>query len=188
MPLPAEIEVANVALVTALDDEYRARATYQAVIDAHGPLFPFINIVRSEERHIAALISLFHRYGLPLPPDRWSGRVTAPPTPLAACEAGVVGEVDNYRMYDTLLEQVTLPEVRTVFANLRNASAFHHLPAFQSCAGQPLTSGSIPPAVAAEPVAGGRAATPLGRSGNLLLGVALGAGLVWWLSRRRAVA
>ena len=120
------------ALTVALDDELRARATYQAVIAAHGPVAPFAAIVGAEERHIAALVPLFARYGVALPPDRWSGQVAAPATLVQACEAGAAAEVANYRMYDALLAQVAEADVRTVFTHLRNASAYHHLPAFQA--------------------------------------------------------
>ena len=38
------------ALVAALDDEYHARATYRAVINAFGDVRPFVNIVESDVR------------------------------------------------------------------------------------------------------------------------------------------
>jgi hypothetical protein len=40
----------------ALDDEYKAEATYAAVITRFGPVRPFINIVEAERRHAGALI------------------------------------------------------------------------------------------------------------------------------------
>ena len=52
-------------LCEALDDEYRARATYQKVIDTFGPVRPFVNIVEAEDRHAQALLSLFARFGVP---------------------------------------------------------------------------------------------------------------------------
>lgn len=39
------------ALRAALDDEYRAEATYAAVITAFGEVRPFINIIEAERRH-----------------------------------------------------------------------------------------------------------------------------------------
>ncbi len=45
------------ALVEALQDEYKARATYRLVISKFGEIRPFINIIESEERHIQALLS-----------------------------------------------------------------------------------------------------------------------------------
>jgi len=43
------------ALEEALDDEYRARATYDQVIRDFGPVLPFTRIREAEERHINAL-------------------------------------------------------------------------------------------------------------------------------------
>ena len=50
-------------LIAAFDDEYRARATCRAVLDAYGDVRPFVNIVESEERHIQALERLCRCYG-----------------------------------------------------------------------------------------------------------------------------
>lgn len=168
------------ALAMALDDEYRARATYGAVIAAHGPVAPFVNIVQAEQRHVDALLPLFARYGLMPPPDRWLGNVVPPATVPEACAAGVAAEIRNFRMYDALLEQIAEPDVRAVFWSLRTASAFHHLPAFARCAGQslPAVTGITLPVQA-----------DLGRPGaatgtTALLGFAVGLGVVWWLARR----
>ncbi|AGA32310.1 hypothetical protein TVNIR_0609 [Thioalkalivibrio nitratireducens DSM 14787] len=160
------------ALSFALDDEYRARASYRAVLDAFGPVTPFVEIAAAEQRHIDALLPLFPRYGVAPPADRWAGRVAAPPTLAAACAAGVAGEIGNYSLYDHLLAQVGEPDVRAVFASLRNASAYRHLPAFQRCAGR-----------AGLPVPG-PAAT--GAASALLLGLAAGFGAVWLLRRGSA--
>jgi hypothetical protein len=46
------------ALCEALDDEYKARATYRKVIEAFGPIRPFVNIVEAEDRHAKALLAL----------------------------------------------------------------------------------------------------------------------------------
>ena len=44
-------------LTEALNDEYKARATYQLVTRTFGEIRPFINIVEVENRHIQALIN-----------------------------------------------------------------------------------------------------------------------------------
>jgi len=54
------------ALKEALDDEYRAWATYDQVIADFGEVRPFINIRDAERRHIEALATLFSRYRLPV--------------------------------------------------------------------------------------------------------------------------
>lgn len=70
------------ALRDALDDEYKARATYQSVIDKFGPVRPFVNIIEAEERHASALLRLFERLALNLRttdgPDRFRRRPVSP--------------------------------------------------------------------------------------------------------------
>lgn len=119
----------------ALDDEYKARATYEAVITRFGPIRPFVNIKAAEERHAAALLVLYRRYGLQPIADRWRGRVASPATPLEACRAGLQAEIENAGLYDRLLAADVPPDVRQVFLNLRSASQERHLSAFQRCAG-----------------------------------------------------
>jgi hypothetical protein len=122
------------ALAEALDDEYKSRATYRKVIAAFGPVQPFVNIEASEGRHIAALISLYERYGLEPPADEWEGRVEAPASVTAACEAAVRDEEENAAMYNRLLAVVDKPDVRAVLLRLQSASRDRHLPAFRRCA------------------------------------------------------
>ncbi|HKJ07674.1 MAG TPA: DUF2202 domain-containing protein, partial [Gammaproteobacteria bacterium] len=59
----------------ALDDEYRAWATYDQVISDFGEVPPFSNIRGAEARHIQALCTLFARYGLAVPENTWPGKV-----------------------------------------------------------------------------------------------------------------
>lgn len=123
------------ALIEALDDEYKARATYRLILSQFGAVRPFVNIVESEERHIRALIPLFHKYGFSVPDDTWQGRVTIPASVQEACQEGVKAEIENAAMYQRLLSLTTdYPDVQTVFLNLQRASQTKHLPAFQRCA------------------------------------------------------
>lgn len=84
-------------LTEALDDEYKALAAYRKVIEKFGPIRPFVNIVEAEARHAAALLSLFERYGIPVPEDRWPERVTAPDTVEEACRSAVEAEYTIWR-------------------------------------------------------------------------------------------
>ncbi len=122
------------ALIEALEDEYKARATYRLVIRQFGPVRPFVNIIHSEERHIQALLSLFHKYQIPIPVDNWTDLVQAPASVLEACQIGVRSEIENGQMYQRLLALTQdYPDVQRVFFNLQRASQAHHLPAFQRC-------------------------------------------------------
>lgn len=124
----------RLALEEVLDDEYRARATYRAVTERYGPVRPFSAIAEAEDRHVRALLPLFHRHGFPVPEDPWADRVEAPASLRDACAAGVAAELENAAMFDRLLPVVAdHPEVAEVFERLREASAERHLPAFRRC-------------------------------------------------------
>jgi hypothetical protein len=122
------------ALNEALDDEYRAWATYDQVMADFGEVRPFSNIREAEARHIDALVGLFVRYALPIPENPWCGQVERFPDLLAACEAGVSAEIENGKMYDRLLSETREPDIQAVLRNLQEASQQRHLPAFQRCA------------------------------------------------------
>lgn len=127
-----EIEIQ--ALNEALDDEYRAWATYDQVVADFGEVPPFSNIREAEGRHIEALCALFVRYGLPVPENPWPGKVARYASLQEACEAGVDAEIDNGEMYDRLLGATERPDILTVLRNLQEASQQRHLPALQRCA------------------------------------------------------
>ncbi|ADE13993.1 conserved hypothetical protein [Nitrosococcus halophilus Nc 4] len=123
------------ALTEAMNDEYKARATYRQVMSRYGDIRPFVNIVEAEERHIQALLPLFHKYGIPVPEDDWDSKVEVPSSVLEACRKGVQAEIDNAEMYDRLLHLTQeYPDVYQVFLQLKRASQENHLPAFQRCA------------------------------------------------------
>lgn len=122
------------ALIEALHDEYKARATYRAVIDAYGDVRPFINIVEAEGRHVGALLTLFDEYSIAVPQDDWAEKVTLPSSLGAACEVAVQAEIVNAAMYERLLDGIEEPDIRNVFRNLQSASRDRHLPAFRRCA------------------------------------------------------
>lgn len=130
--LPADVAT---ALRSALDDEYKAWATYEAVMAKFGSVRPFIMISRAEEQHIASLKGLFDKYGLVIPENKWRSQVATPATLQAACEVGVAAEVANAALYrDELLPAVQdFPDIVQVFTHLMQASEEKHLPAFQRC-------------------------------------------------------
>lgn len=121
------------ALQEALDDEYRAWATYDQVIADFGAVRPFTNIRDAEARHINALLVLFERYQLPVPVNPWRGRVTRFDSLEEACAAGVADEIANAEMYDRLLAITDRPDIATVLNHLREASQQRHLLAFRRC-------------------------------------------------------
>jgi hypothetical protein len=127
------------ALNEALDDEYRAFATYDQVLADFGEGPPFSNICEAEGRHIDALCVLFTRYGLPVPENPWPGKVERYASLQEACEAGVAAEIANGEIYERLLRATDRSDILRVFRNLQDASQQRHLPAFQRCAqGSPV--------------------------------------------------
>jgi hypothetical protein len=125
----------------ALDDEYRAWATYGQVIADFGDIRPFANIRDAEGRHIEALLALFARYGLPVPDNSWPGRFERYASVREACEAGIAAEIANAALYDRLLAGTRRADILAVLRNLREASQERHLPAFRRCAQRGAGSG-----------------------------------------------
>jgi hypothetical protein len=107
------------ALTMALDDEYLAWSVYDQVIADFGAVRPFTSIQRAEESHIAALVTLFDRYGLDVPANEWPGDVPSFDTLAEAYQAGVQAETDNAALYDQLLGMVDNPDIIQVFTNLQ---------------------------------------------------------------------
>ncbi len=126
------IQILEQALIEALDDEYKACATYQHIIGLFGGIRPFTNILEAEKRHIQALLPLFKKYGFSVPEDSWANRVETPNSILEACQAGVEAEIENAEMYDRLLATTQdFADVQQVFKNLQRESQENHLIAFQ---------------------------------------------------------
>jgi hypothetical protein len=129
---------ATAALLSALsgpDGEYAARATYAAILAVPGweAAQPFVDILAAEENHVAALLRQCQKYGVPVPADAYWGNVTPPATLLEAAEIGVEAETLNVAMYNDLLTAVQgYPSLVQVFTNLRDASLYNHLPAFEA--------------------------------------------------------
>ena len=130
--LPTEVKN---ALDEAINDEYKALSTYEAVMDKFGVIRPFSMIKGAEEQHIASLKAIYDKYGLEIPENTWPAKVTTPETLRKACQIGVDAEIENAALYkDNLLPAVTKYEdITAVFTNLMNASEQKHLPAFEKC-------------------------------------------------------
>lgn len=122
-------------IARALADERRSEATY-AVLAEQTSKVPLERIARSEVRHASELERLLAAHGHPAPPaSPEPARVDAEDA-RAACDIGVASEKRNIALYDELLSTSLPSDVRCVFERLRSASATHHLPAFERCAGR----------------------------------------------------
>jgi hypothetical protein len=119
------------ALIDAINDEYKAKATYQKVLEKFGDVRPFSNIIKAEEHHIEELLPLFEKYGMAVPEDSWYAKVPEFATIDEALRAGVEAEIENAKMYDEFFKFVEEQDIIDVFKALRDASQDKHLPAFQ---------------------------------------------------------
>ena len=119
------------ALNEALQDEYKARATYARVVETFGEVRPFSNIIHAESRHVEALVGLYNQYGVPVPEDTWHDKVPVFGSLEEACAAAVQAELENAALYDGIAVKVGKPDLIRVFAALRDASLSRHLPAFK---------------------------------------------------------
>lgn len=128
------------AVLAALDDEYRAFATYKAVMDRLGAVRPFTNIQRAETVHAAMLIDYARRNGIAVPSNPYLGAnlPAAPASVAEACKIGLQAEIDNAGLYtDRLLPAAQgNAELTAIFTKLMNDSQQKHLRAFQRCGGQ----------------------------------------------------
>lgn len=122
-------------MIAGWTDEQHAYAVYQAVIDQFGAVRPFTNIQNSEAQHISAWETLFTRYGIAMP------EIPVFELPVftsvsEACSIGAGAEIANFDLYDSMLAAFEpYPDLLYVAQNLRDASEFSHLPAFENCAG-----------------------------------------------------
>ena len=137
-PLPAMSQTSldaetQQAMIDSINDEYRARAFYNAVIEKFGSVRPFSNIVRSENNHVNLWENLFAKYGMDVPEDSFADNVSVPDTLKAACEMGVEAEIDNVAMYDRFLGFVTQSDLQDAFTRLRQVAEERHLAAFERC-------------------------------------------------------
>ncbi len=117
-------------LTYAIQDEYLARAEYEAIVSRTTFRNPFFGISRAEAGHVALLEPLFAAYGVALPADDAAARVTIPAGAADAYEAGVAAEIANIAMYERFLALELPDDVRSVFEQLAAASR-SHLDAFR---------------------------------------------------------
>lgn len=128
------------AVLSALDDEYRAQAFYRAILRKFPHALPFSEIVEAEGRHAAVLIAILDAYGFKAPanPHFDSAEILAgvPDTLAGACEAAMQAEMRNDRLYaeDLTPKVAGYPAIAAIFERLMLTSRECHLPAFRSFA------------------------------------------------------
>jgi hypothetical protein len=120
----------------AIQDEYLARAEYEAIMKRYGVIRPFSNIIQSEESHIAWLKAEYTARALAIPADEAAALTVVPATLVEAFQTGVQAEIDNIAMYERFLASPLLAQaenagLKALFIRLRDASK-NHLAAFRN--------------------------------------------------------
>lgn len=118
-------------LILALEDEWHAQVTYEAIMDTYGVIKPFSNIVVAEANHASLLIPLFETYGVELPAMPNVSDVVVPASLSDAYQLGVDAEILNIALYESFIEQGVPEDVEAVFNQLIFGSE-HHLKAFSN--------------------------------------------------------
>jgi len=72
-------------LTEVIEEKYKAQAIYRLVLQQLDDIASFTNIVETEGRHIEAWLTLFRKYGIPVPVDKWPIKATVPSSILEAC-------------------------------------------------------------------------------------------------------
>ena len=130
-PVTAEVEA---AMIDGLMDEYHALAVYESIMAEFGEVAPFVNIARAEQQHVNAWLAAFDRYDVTVP-DTPVFEVPQFTTLTEACAAAASAEIANFGLYDEMVVIFAeYPDLANLTGNLRDASEFNHLQAFQACA------------------------------------------------------
>ena len=116
-------------LVLALEDEYKAKATYEVIISEYGTITPFRNIVNAEQTHIDLLLPLFDTYQIALPDPVDKTALLLPDSISSALALGIQAEIDNIALYEAFLQTDIPDDIRDAFEKLMGASE-NHLQAF----------------------------------------------------------
>jgi len=117
-------------LTYAIQDEYLAKAEYQAIMTQFETTRPYSNIMLAEDVHIQELLPLFAAYSVEVPVNDAAAKVILPETLQETYSIGVQAEINNIAMYDKFLAQELPEDVRDVFEQLKAASE-KHLSAFE---------------------------------------------------------
>lgn len=139
-PSDAELEKMFTVLI---NDEYKAQAEYEALIEEFGAVNPFARIVKAEARHIDALEILFDVYDFDIPEDNGDKYAIVPDSLEEAYTIGVEAEIANINLYEDYLKQDLPEDVERVFTNLMKASE-NHLRAFENAVDGNINTGLGP--------------------------------------------
>lgn len=117
-------------LLYAIEDELRAKAEYEMIMDTYDITKPFSNIANSEQTHINLLVPLLEAYEVDYDESEILDHLIEINSLLEAYQVGVIAEIDNIAMYDLFLTYDLPDDLIQAFTALRDAS-YNHLAAFE---------------------------------------------------------
>jgi len=138
-----DLEDLEATLSVLIQDEYKARAEYVALVEKFGEVAPFVNLIQAETQHIAALTNQFTLYGFEVPVDNGSQFAVVPASLEAAYAIGQQAEIANIALYENFLKQELPVGIERVFTNLMKASE-NHLSTFQAYIDGKVTADHTP--------------------------------------------
>lgn len=109
----------------AYEDEHKAKYEYEYLINEEGFERPFTNILKAEERHIAALDRLYELKGIEAPEIQKPERSDSNQTREEVFKAEAEAERLNIAMYEKFLKEDLDAETKAVFENLMKGSRSH---------------------------------------------------------------
>jgi hypothetical protein len=118
-------------LDAATTSKYKTCALYRMVLQAFGPVQPFKDLLKLEEKYQMVLTGLARRYNYPLPADEWEGQVEIPVSFVEACEEAIQLELENDGLYISLMQDGLDPALQRVLLRMRNVSLSSHQPSFR---------------------------------------------------------
>ena len=117
-------------LLYAIEDELRAKAEYEMIMDTYDITRPFSNIANSEQTHINLLVPLLEAYEVDYDESEILNHLIEIDSLLEAYQDGFIAEIDNIAMYDLFLTYDLPDDLIQAFTALRDAS-YNHLAAFE---------------------------------------------------------
>ena len=117
-------------LLYAIEDELRAKAEYEMIMDTYDVTKSFSNIANSEQTHINMLLPLLEAYDVDYDVEEILDHIIEINSLLEAYEVGVIAEIANIAMYDLFLSYDIPEDLIRAFTALRDGS-YNHLAAFE---------------------------------------------------------
>lgn len=121
-------------LKEALNEQYKARAGYQASATKFPDAAAFSAAATGATKSIEALTKLYAANNLTPPPDIFAGRVPAAADVKKACTDAADTEKANATLYDKLAKETTNADLVKALQEIKKTAQETNTPAFEACA------------------------------------------------------